>query len=365
MGPLSDEDLEGSLADLESGRVERKQSFKGDAPTTAREAVCAFANDLAGHARPGVIFVGVRDDGVPVDGFVVTDELLRQLADIMALDEERLEALWPDGHHPQTMHGAVAPLFGGTGDVQQAHIEPLNDRLGLLVGDLALSRIEDDLSTEWPRCLEGRERAFRVTTAFWRVIGEAARRHGADLTLLDVGPNLGAINRAALVASSHVVVPVAPDLFSLQGLKNLGPTLRQWRATWQQALPLAGSALPEQPQGEMNPIGYVLMQHAERLGRPTKAYSKWNGRLPAAYRESVLGVPAAEIVGTDPNQIHRIKHYRSLMPLAMEARKPMFSLTSADGAIGAHQTNVRQCYEDFSQLSMAIVSRTLRPELVG
>lgn len=84
MGPLSDEDLEGSLADLESDRVERKQSFKGDAPTTAREAVCAFANDLAGHARPGVIFVGVRDDGVPVDGFVVTDELLRQLADIKA-----------------------------------------------------------------------------------------------------------------------------------------------------------------------------------------------------------------------------------------------------------------------------------------
>jgi chromosome partitioning protein len=69
-----------------------------------------------------------------------------------------------------------------------------------------------------------------VTTAFWRVIREAAQRHAADLVLIDVGPNLGAINRAALVASSHVVVPVAPDLFSLQGLKNLGPTLCAWRA---------------------------------------------------------------------------------------------------------------------------------------
>lgn len=276
---------------------------------------------------------------------------------IMALDEERLESLWPDGDHPETLHGALAPLFGGTGDIRQAHIEPLTERLGLLVGDLALSRIEDDLSTEWPRCLEGRERAFRVTTAFWRVIREAATRHGASVVLIDVGPNLGAINRSALVASSHVVVPVAPDLFSLQGLKNLGPTLRQWRDTWKQALPKATGTLGELPQGEMAPVGYVLMQHAERLGRPTKAYAKWQARLPGAYRESVLGETPSAPSAPDVNQIHRIKHYRSLMPMAMESRKPMFSLTSADGAIGAHQGNVQQCRGDFEALVKAVATR--------
>lgn len=277
---------------------------------------------------------------------------------IMALDESRLEALWPDDEHPLTLYGAVAPLFDGTGDVAEAHIESLDSRLGLLVGDLALSRIEDDLSTEWPRCLEGRERAFRVTTAFWRVIDVAAKRHQADVVLLDVGPNLGAINRAALVASSHVVMPVAPDLFSLQGLKNLGPTLRKWRSTWAAALPQAPRGLGQMPTGGMCPIGYVLMQHAERMGRPTKAYAKWQRRLPIAYRESVLDVATEDLVGVDDNQIHRIKHYRSLMPMAMEARKPMFSLRSADGAIGAHQANVQQCHDDFSALVAAIAERT-------
>jgi len=277
---------------------------------------------------------------------------------IMALDESRLESLWPDDDHPLTIDGALAPLFEGTGDIRPAHIELLNSRLGLLVGDLALSRIEDDLSTEWPRCLEGRERAFRVTTAFWRVMDEAAQKHRADVVLVDVGPNLGAINRSALVASSHVVMPVAPDLFSLQGLKNLGPTLRKWRSTWAAALPQAPLALGQMPQGQMTPVGYVLMQHAERLGRPTKAYAKWQKRLPIAYRESVLNVHAGELVGSDENQIQRIKHYRSLMPMAMEARKPMFSLRSADGAIGAHQANVQQCYNDFSALVQAIAGRT-------
>jgi ATP-dependent DNA helicase RecG len=82
MKHYSDQELQALMSDLESDRVERKESFKGDAPQKAREAVCAFANDLAGHGDPGVLFVGVRDDGTPVDGFVVSDELLRQLADI-------------------------------------------------------------------------------------------------------------------------------------------------------------------------------------------------------------------------------------------------------------------------------------------
>jgi ATP-dependent DNA helicase RecG len=44
--------------------------------------VCAFANDLPGHGTPGAVFIGARDDGTPLAGFEVTDELLRQLADI-------------------------------------------------------------------------------------------------------------------------------------------------------------------------------------------------------------------------------------------------------------------------------------------
>ncbi len=82
MSYYSDEQLEAMMVDTESDRVERKQSFKGDAPAKAREAVCAFANDLAGHGVPGVVFVGVHDNGTPMPDFEVSDELLRQLADI-------------------------------------------------------------------------------------------------------------------------------------------------------------------------------------------------------------------------------------------------------------------------------------------
>ena len=82
MNALSDAELEAMLVGAESDRVERKQSFKGDAPTTVREAVCAFANDLPGHGKPGVVFIGASDDGRPAHNFAITDQLLRQLADI-------------------------------------------------------------------------------------------------------------------------------------------------------------------------------------------------------------------------------------------------------------------------------------------
>ena len=77
----TDDELERMMADVESDLVERKESFRGNAPETVREAVCAFANDLPNHGRPGVVFIGVGDDGKPT-GLPVTDELLRTLADI-------------------------------------------------------------------------------------------------------------------------------------------------------------------------------------------------------------------------------------------------------------------------------------------
>lgn len=69
------------LNSLESDRVERKESFKGDVPKKTRQAVCAFANDFPNHNESGVLFIGAKDNGEPSD-LEVTDQLLRTLADI-------------------------------------------------------------------------------------------------------------------------------------------------------------------------------------------------------------------------------------------------------------------------------------------
>ena len=75
----SDVELEALMADVESDLVERKGAFDGDTPRAVRQAICAFANDLPDRRRPGVVFVGVRDDGTPT-GLEINDALLLKLA---------------------------------------------------------------------------------------------------------------------------------------------------------------------------------------------------------------------------------------------------------------------------------------------
>lgn len=81
MNNLDDQALMELLQQGESEQVEFKESFSGSANRTIPETICAFANDMAGTGKTGVVFVGVRDNGEIV-GTQVTDELLRTLADM-------------------------------------------------------------------------------------------------------------------------------------------------------------------------------------------------------------------------------------------------------------------------------------------
>jgi hypothetical protein len=65
-----------------------------------------------------------------------------------------LETLWRNGNEG-TVDEGVAPLFEGTGDiVASPKMEEIEEKIGLLMGDLALAGREDELSTQWPKCLK-------------------------------------------------------------------------------------------------------------------------------------------------------------------------------------------------------------------
>lgn len=278
------------------------------------------------------------------------------------LAEEELEVLWDPEIPPQagtTIYQCVRPLTE-VGDIQEPQTQRITSRLHLVPGDLSLAGFEDFLSQEWPNALGSGNmyRPFRVLTSLWQVGQMAATQHSADLILADVGPNLGAINRSALIGTDHVVIPLAADLFSLQGLRNLGPTLERWRADWRKRLDNWESPPFGLPAGKMNPAGYILMQHTERLSRPVKAYKKWADRIPTTYRQSVLDQRKKKSELPDDGEcLARLKHYRSLIPMAQEVRKPIFRLTAADGAIGAHSYAVKDAWTDFNALAVAVLSR--------
>ncbi|MGH3776702.1 MAG: ParA family protein [Pseudonocardiaceae bacterium] len=294
-------------------------------------------------------------------GFRVVAADLDPQANLTAafLNEEEVEQLW-NSAEPRTMWSAIRPFVDDEGVIQAVTPTPTTDeRLALLPGDLSLSRFEDELSSQWRECLDGtRLRPFLVTAAFWTVLRAAAEQHRAQVVLVDVGPSLGAINRAALVASDQVVVPVAPDLFSLQGLRNLGPTLREWRDGWRKRLGELGDPGRPLPGGSMAPLGYVVLGHGVRLDRPVQAYQRWIARIPEDFHGAVLS-ESQPPPQPDPYCLAQLKHYHSLMPLAQEARKPMFALKPADGAFGGHAQAAQRAYDDFRDLAIRILDASL------
>ena len=277
-------------------------------------------------------------------------------------DEEEMEVFWNDD--ADSIMTCVRPILEGTGDIAEVEPRSVADNLWIIPGDLALSGFEDKLSTAWPYCLVKDLSAIRATSAFHRIALNAVEKVGAEIVLFDVGPNLGAINRTALLAADYIVVPLAADLFSLQGLKNLGPQIRTWREDWGTILQKnSGISIPL-PSGSIHPLGYVVLQHAVRLDRPTKAYQKWVERIPNSYREYVLKEEDGHFDSgqTDPLCLATLKNYRSLMPMSQEARKPIFDLRSADGALGSHSQLAQDAGAEFENLARRIMQEIERSE---
>lgn len=81
--------------------------------------------------------------------------------------------------------------------------------------------------------------------------------------------------------------------------------------------------------------------------------------MPGEYRRSILGMvepPTMLHTVDDPKCLATLKHYRSLVPMGQEARKPIFHLTVADGAIGNHALAVQAAYSDFKRLALKILT---------
>lgn len=286
------------------------------------------------------------------------------------LDEDALFDIWQDEKSAaslprttaRTVAGAIDLVRRGKGDVRKPELVEVAQDLWLLPGHLALSRFEQQLAEEWPKRNDtNNERALDVTTALDLLSNMAAEAVSADIVMLDVGPSLGALNRSALLACDAVVVPLAPDLFSLQGLENIGPILREWRDDWTRP----GTYFQDRPQETLpihtfQPIGYIVQQHITRADRMPLGHQNWAERIPTMFRSFVLDqdVPSDDLrVEKDDYCIARIKHFASLVPLAQVARKPLFDLKQADGIGGGTRQTVVQCRNAFEELTTRLLQK--------
>ena len=216
----TDKELLEIISDIESDRVEFKESLSGDSPTRIREAICAFANDLPRYEKPGFVFVGVRNDGT-IKGLSVTDELLRQLADMktdgnilppptLAVEKRVLDGkemavvtVQPSDSPPVRFKGVIHIRIGprhGIATEQDERILNEKRRFGNLpfdlqpippssVSDLNLTQFENEYLPQAfaPEILAANERTLEERLAATKMIGSTDEPMATVLGILAIG----------------------------------------------------------------------------------------------------------------------------------------------------------------------------------
>jgi chromosome partitioning protein len=274
-----------------------------------------------------------------------------------ALQDKAIEKAWEDSGN--SIYRAIEPVARGIGDIRNRAPSPLQPNLFLLPGDLLLSDFEDLLGDTWNAAKGGSEPALRAQSAIYRTILQAGEKAAAEAILVDLGPNLGSLNRAVLGGSDYVIVPVAPDLFSIRGAENLGNKLAKWRKEWDQCNDAWSGSL-QIPKGRPNFLGYVIQQHNIRnnVAGMTQGWQIFGNRLEAAIQTHIVDRlrPLGQAPNGKPNAFNlgKIPNLHSLIPYSLEARKPVFQCTSSDGLRGAHIQTARDSKELFQPIATAI-----------
>ena len=274
-----------------------------------------------------------------------------------SLSDAELERSWRPARG-NSIWNAIERVYEGLGDIRQRGPSLMKSNypnLHIVPGDVLLSNFEDSLGDTWSSAKGGNAPALRVQSAIYRYIKFAAESVNADVVMLDLGPNLGALNRSVLAASDYFIVPMSPDLFSIRGTKNLGAKLATWREEWDQCNNSSKTDL-DLPSGKPTFLGYVMQQHNVRRNSEgmTRGWSIFGSQIEEAVKENIIDVlnPLGQVHDWGDNNwnIGQIPNLHSLVPYSLEAKKPVFDCNSRDGLIGAHIATARNSTQHFEPI---------------
>ena len=168
----------------------------------------------------------------------------------------------------RTIHFLLKPSEEGTGET--GLLPPpynLAENLDLIPGRLTLHMFEEAVARRWSEAFVGQPLALRTLSEIRRLISEYSDKNGYDIAIVDTSPSLGPLNKVALTTVDSFVVPCAPDLFSLYGIRNIGNSLTRWISELKTLHTLiAPSRRPYMPAKFVRFLGYTVYNAKLRAG---------------------------------------------------------------------------------------------------
>jgi len=256
-----------------------------------------------------------------------------------------------------TLHSVVKPLAQGKGFV--GTIKPQRCPtfgIDIIPGDPALSLEEDVLATDWLQATAGNVRGLRTTFLFTQLLSHC---DAYDYVFFDMGPSLGSINRAVLIASDFFLTPMSTDIFSLKAIENIGTSLSTWRNKLTRALDDFEDAESEleiaNPRWKLQFLGYVSQQYTAKTIRgekqPVRAFEQIAKKVPTLIDTALIKKFTNTKLDAAGFLLGSIPTLHSLIPLSQLSRKPIFELRGTDGVVGAHFTKVKEYEEIISKIA--------------
>lgn len=169
---------------------------------------------------------------------------------------------------PRTVHFSLKSTEEGTGELE--HLPPpieLATNLHLVPGRLTLHMFEEALARRWSEAFVGQPLALRTLGEIRRLIQWYAREYDYDYAIVDTSPSLGQLNKTILTTVDAFLVPCAPDLLSVYGVRNIGSSLGRWTSelkTLYQLIPPARR--PSLPKNFVGFLGYTIYNAKKREG---------------------------------------------------------------------------------------------------
>jgi cellulose biosynthesis protein BcsQ len=215
----------------------------------------AFFNHKGGVGKTTLLFnvaVALGELGRRV---IIVDADAQANVTALALSEENYQRCVDDN---ETIWNSFSPLVSGAGDILKMSPSQIRENVWILPGDIRLSNFEAICPVGWTEALAGEERGFRVTSAAYRLLLALQQVVDAEVVIVDLGPNVNALNRSILISVDGFVVPLAPDLFSIMALPSVGNSLKRWINQWKTAKTNIPPQLEIQlPKGVPSPVGYL------------------------------------------------------------------------------------------------------------
>ncbi len=260
-----------------------------------------------------------------------------------------------------TINDIVTPLIKAKGYIQD--FQPVkSDAFGIDIvpGNPKLATAEDFLSKDWGDVMSSQIRGIRTNMLFIHFLTMCSEY---DYVFFDMGPSLGALNRAVLLSCDYFITPMSSDIFSLLALENIGISIVKWKKIFNESIQKLMPQDLEDLSGlksecSIKFLGYIEQQYISKSvngkGLAVKAYEKILEQIPNEIINHIVVPINGESFNVDYN-IGSIPNFYSLVPMSQTAHKPIFLLNSNDGVLGAHYKKV----DDFLKLIERISDRVL------